>query len=910
MSATNANNYESRSRVWRFADCEFDERRHQLRVGGAPVELESKPLEVLHQLLINAGEVVTKDELLSAAWPGVTVVDGSLATAVSKLRKALGTSEDVVVTVPRVGYRLGCAAESELPVEAAVVPLELQVGDAVPGRDHWRLVRRLDTGAGSRVWLAEHPKTGERRVFKFASDEEQLRSLKREVTLARLLRQELGERSEFVRLLEWNFDAAPYFIEFEYGGPNLAEWAEMQGGLAAVPLQTRLELMIQVVRAVAEAHELGVLHKDIKPGNILIVEKAGVRAVQIADFGSGTLLDLWRLGALGITNAGFTRTAEGLSTLTGTILYMAPEVLAGQSPSPSSDVYAMGVLLYQIVAGEFRKPLSPGWESDVEDPMLRADIAEAACGDPKRRLQSAAELAERLSRLEERRLIREKEERSRLHAEAAAQSRARAWARASWAVTLIAVVIAVAVLGFIRLRTSRQPLRGRTVALLPFQNASGDSNLDFLRFGLPDEIATTLNHMRPVIIRPFADTSQYVGEKIDLRTVGSAAQASTVITGHYLKAGDALQITIEAVDVEHDRLLWRDTVNVPSNNLLALQAQVSAVARGKLGTALGASQYVADYYAPPRNEEAYALFLRSQAATNLDSKANEEAVAMLDRSVALDDSYVPAWTALGVRLYGVARFSGGGPQALERSDEALEHALALDPDSIGAANELTLHRVERGELVKAYQQALDLLKRRPDRNESHNLMAYVLRYAGLLPQSAEQCAAAAKLDLAWPSCSTTYLEMGDYVAARSLLRKDLGSEWSRAHGIEIFLRQGRVEDALHLDPPQIPGWISYKMLLSCARHDAPAQIAAMAATVKPDDDPEVSYLFAGHLAYCGQTADAIRMLSHAIAGHYCSYPAIDRDPFFESVRSAPGFAEVRQAAMACQADFIKGTGDK
>src|SRR5215210_1343003 len=91
--------------VWRFADCELDELRRELRVQGRAVEIEAKPWEVLHQLLLHAGEVVTKDELLEAVWPGLTVVDGSLATAVSKLRKALG-DDGVVVTLPRVGYRL------------------------------------------------------------------------------------------------------------------------------------------------------------------------------------------------------------------------------------------------------------------------------------------------------------------------------------------------------------------------------------------------------------------------------------------------------------------------------------------------------------------------------------------------------------------------------------------------------------------------------------------------------------------------------------------------------------------------------------------------------------------------------------------------------------------------------------
>jgi DNA-binding winged helix-turn-helix (wHTH) protein len=94
-------------RLWRFSDYEFDELGRELRVKGRPVDMESKPLDVLLQLLVHAGEVVTKEELLESVWPNVMVVDGSLATAISKLRKAMGDEEHpAIVTIPRVGYRL------------------------------------------------------------------------------------------------------------------------------------------------------------------------------------------------------------------------------------------------------------------------------------------------------------------------------------------------------------------------------------------------------------------------------------------------------------------------------------------------------------------------------------------------------------------------------------------------------------------------------------------------------------------------------------------------------------------------------------------------------------------------------------------------------------------------------------
>jgi non-specific serine/threonine protein kinase len=137
---------EAAGRVWRFAGGEFDESRLELRVGGKAVELELKPMEVLIQLLHRAGEVVSKDELLEAVWPGLSVVEGSLSNAVYKLRKVLGDEDSgIIVTVPRVGYRLegaslSCAPGlSTLPAES----LSLTAGQAVPGRPHWRLFRRL-----------------------------------------------------------------------------------------------------------------------------------------------------------------------------------------------------------------------------------------------------------------------------------------------------------------------------------------------------------------------------------------------------------------------------------------------------------------------------------------------------------------------------------------------------------------------------------------------------------------------------------------------------------------------------------------------------------------------------------------------------------------------------------------------
>jgi len=325
--------------------------------------------------------------------------------------------------------------------------LGFKVGDAVPGRDQWKLARAMDVSGSSEVWLAENPKTKEQRVFKFAADGARLKGLKREITVSRFLRETLGDRPEFVRILEWNFETSPFFLESEYSGSNLAEWAEAQGGLSKIPFETRLQLFVDVAKAVAAAHDIGVLHKDLKPGNVLVVPGRNSEwQIKLADFGSASLFDPSRLQALGITNLGFTQTTSlEMQAMTGTLMYLAPEVLSGQSPSASADVYALGVLLYQLTIGDFRKPIAPGWEAGIQDPLLREDIADAACGDPAKRLSSAADLVERLLTLEQRRAARDQLDAAKQRALIAERKLSETRARRPWVV--FAVVALAAGLG-------------------------------------------------------------------------------------------------------------------------------------------------------------------------------------------------------------------------------------------------------------------------------------------------------------------------------------------------------------------------------------------------------------------------------------------------------------------------------
>ncbi|MES2684400.1 MAG: tetratricopeptide repeat protein [Pseudomonadota bacterium] len=406
---TPAGDAASRAYRWRFGGVVLDGRSLELSLDEQQVKLEPKPMELLLYLLRHPGEVVTKEELLENLWAGRFLSESVLTKTMAKLRQGLhDESQGLIKTVHGFGYRLAAPVTAEATEQGAAPNLAgLAAGDAIPHRPHWQLKSLLGSGGQGEVWLGWHEKTGEQRVFKFAFDAAGLVALKRELTLFRVLRQTLGDaRRDFVRLIDTNLEAPPFFIETEYvAGGALPAWVDAQGGFAAIAPTLRLSLVVQVAESLAAAHSAGVLHKDLKPANILIeLGEDGSPQAKLGDFGSGRMMDLARLEQLEITRLGFTQTiAPSPDAASGTPLYLAPELLGGQQPTVQSDLFALGIVLYQLVVGDFKRPLATGWQRLVDDPLLCSDIAAVVDLDPARRLADAGELARRLKSLPARR---------------------------------------------------------------------------------------------------------------------------------------------------------------------------------------------------------------------------------------------------------------------------------------------------------------------------------------------------------------------------------------------------------------------------------------------------------------------------------------------------------------------------
>jgi serine/threonine-protein kinase len=390
--------------------------------GAKPVEVEglAKPLAARIMSLAAGGQtLITRGafDLARRAAVDVANVEGEIQWLAHGGYLPKGMDEPIEV------FEVGITGEAPLKAPPDSDKVRRVIGDGtitgwrpgpgldVPERPHWRIEDKLGEGGFGEAWLAKHGRTGEARVFKFCYDATALRGLKRETALFTLLKNALGHREDLARILDWNFDAPPYFIESEYTeGGSLLRWADAQGGIRNVPLDVRLDIVAQVADALAAAHSVGVLHKDIKPGNILIgAGRDGKPNVRLLDFGIGRVTDEEKLRESGIEEFGMTEIAAANDgyEIGGTRLYLAPEIVEGKPATLQADIYSLGVLLYQMVVADFSRSLAPGWQRDVENPLLREDIEWAVDGSPEKRLSDARQLAERLRTLPERTAARE-----------------------------------------------------------------------------------------------------------------------------------------------------------------------------------------------------------------------------------------------------------------------------------------------------------------------------------------------------------------------------------------------------------------------------------------------------------------------------------------------------------------------
>jgi adenylate cyclase len=490
---------------------------------------------------------------------------------------------------------------------------------------------------------------------------------------------------------------------------------------------------------------------------------------------------------------------------------------------------------------------------------------------------------------------------------------------AAMTVALVAIAITVGV-ALVR-KPARIQTRGpQPIAVLPLQNASAAKDLDFLRLGLADDIATTLSFYPSLSIRPFAATSKYAGPDIDLQKAARELRVADLITGHFLVAGENVEVTLEAVDAADNRVLWRATLRGTTRDLTQVQEQISARVQHGLIPALGVSIGPDGSSNTSHNAQAYEFYLRAMSHNDAPnsqgssfSSENKNAIQLLQRAVALDPGYASAWAALGHSYYYESGLGDGGEIARSRAKAALQRAVALDPSRIEAASDLINMESEEGDLNQAYDHIANLLHQRPDSGAVHLVHSYVLWYAGLLKEAESECEKTRSLDAGTQdlaSCGHAFIALGKYDRAREYFHLVSGTEYEKSGQVEILLREGKEEEAVK-NLKSLPTTDVYGRLLlePCLQHQPPPNGGVGAQNLRSgvmaDYDPGLKYALAAVDSFCGQPEFAFRELRRAIEQDYCAYPQMETDPLLTKIRAMPEFAEIRSLGIACQQHFLE-----
>jgi len=720
----------------------------------------------------------------------------------------------------------------------------------------------------------------------------------------------------------------PFIVMEKLEGESLKQRIHGQ----PLDLEDLLDIAVQVADALAASHAKGIVHRDIKPANIFLTSNGQVK---ILDFGLAKLTKDQSLGMT--TDSSLEESLTQVGVIPGTAVYMSPEQARSEDLDVRSDIFSFGVVLFEMATGKKpftgpnvvvtlhavinSKPASPRSINPAVPAELEAIIGKAMEKDRNQRYKNASEMKADLVRLRTS-TVTEPALRSGLrHASGLhvvtntfqKPSSKLNWIVLGLAAVLLTLVIAVG-LWLLKHRVPTVQASNRTIAVLPLQNINNDAESEFLRFALADEIANALTYAHSLEIRPSMSTQKYLGET-DPTKAGRELGVGTVVSGHFLRQNKMVMVTLEAVEVKENRVIWTGTLTASVDNLIALRNQMAKEVRQDLVPALGIARGEMETGSTPANREAYDMYLRTLPIPR-EVKPNKDAIAILEKVVSLDPNYAPAWEVLGRRYYFDAIYSDGGEAGYQRSNAAYHRALKLEPGRVGAAGLLAAQEAEGGNLDRAYDDARALVKKRPDSAYAHFSLAYVLRYAGRLDEAQSECEKTLAIDPGnynWRTCALAFAEAGKAERAMQFIEQDVGSEWSNSVRVSVLMRQGKMLEAQQAAPQMTDNPMWMRGLVEACLAKAPAtDIHRMAEQAENEllakQNPEMKYHEGTLLAACGEKEIAFAFLRRSVAGNYCVYQALQSDPLLANVRGDAEFHQIEQAARECQQKFEAAQG--
>jgi eukaryotic-like serine/threonine-protein kinase len=472
-----------------------------------------------------------------------------------------------------------------------------------------------------------------------------------------------------------------------YEGENLRQRLER----GSMGVKEAVSVSIQVAQGLAKAHDHGIVHRDVKPGNVMLTTDGGVK---LLDFGLALLGESVRT------------TQPGTSV--GTPAYMSPEQIRGEVCDGRTDIWSLGVLLYEMLTNALpfasgpvhallhaimtSEPRRPSALRQGIPPGLDGILALALEKDRERRYRTAREFA------------------SHLRAEIEGSSSTRDRTRDS-SVTQTSYAIPSGFSG-----SSPSAVRGGlSILVLPFTNLSSDPENEYFADGLTEELITDLGQVPNLLVVSRNSAFQFKGKPADVRKTGQEMRVSNVLEGSVRKAGDRLRITAQLVNVADGYQVWSQRFDRRMEDIFAIQDEIvsSIVASLKAKLTAGIPEPVV-HRRRPENLEAWNLYLKGRYYVNRQTPDGlSRAAELFEQAIAEDPGYAPAWAGLAdyyisVGFWSVMPAEEIWPKARSNAQRAVE----LDPDLAHAQTALGYVRIfcdwDWVEAGRNFQRAVDL----------------------------------------------------------------------------------------------------------------------------------------------------------------------------------------------------------
>ncbi|MCI0353675.1 MAG: protein kinase [Acidobacteria bacterium] len=528
----------------------------------------------------------------------------------------------------------------------------------------------------------------------------------------------------------------------------------------ALPEKEIIALGMQLAAALAEAHEDGVIHRDLKPGNIIVTPKGQAK---VLDFGLAKLL---QPSSLVEATASVTHTG----TVSGTLPYMAPEQLRGEPADARTDIHALGAVLYEMATGQrpfreeltprltdailHRSPVSPRALNERVSPEVERIILKCLEKDPDNRYQSSNELGVDLRRL------------GAPATAAAVASVPTAKARRPLAVAVAlaaAALVAVAVLW--RERPPAAPLVAVTskpsVAVLPLANMSADPANDYFSDGMTEEIISKLSRIQGLQVASRTSVTRYKGTQKDIKEIGRELGVRYLLEGSVRKAGERVRITVQLIDSSSGFHLWSNDFDRELKDVFAVQEETALKIAEALNLRLTPQEQQAVRRRHTDDAKAYDAYLRGRALTQYFDVAETLDLARghYEQALQHDPDYAPAMAGLSIVESHYCRNLEPKEGRLKRADELAQRALGLDPSHSETQRALGLVLGIRYDYAGAENRFRESVRLEPDNALAWMLLAWARSYQQ--PPNAKGAEEAARESIRLqPSSFAAYYQLG------------------------------------------------------------------------------------------------------------------------------------------------------